>query len=228
MKYTHREAGTTDAFFFTSAPFEGFVFLCICRSDIWVPRSLSMYMTMDDDTHSSRLGAQGPFRSFPSLSLVTSSSSAHARARTNERTNERTRAGIFFLFDIVMSTLTGTRRELGLDRERGRAFARARDVDVRGRARPRRGRRGDARRRERHVWDVFFGGGRVRASVVVASSSRGRRADDDGPSTGRRRRVDRVNRRGCQSETICSYGLASGVWSLLRKRERERERRDDE
>ena len=122
-----------------------------------------------------------------------------------------------------MSTLTGTRRELGLDRERGRAFARARDVDVRGRARPRRGRRGDARRRERHVWDVFFGGGRVRASVVVASSSRGRRADDDGPSTGRRRRVDRVNRRGCQSETICSYGLASGVWSLLRKRERESE-----
>ena len=206
MKYTHREVGTTDAFFFTSAPFEGFVFLCICRSDIWVPRSLSMYMRMDDDTHSSRLGAQGPFRSFPSLSLVTSSSSAHARARTNERTNERTRAGIFFLFDIVMSTLTGTRRELGLDREchssaRIRAFAHSRGnaIWMFGDARERDAGDAETRRRARGMCGMFFLGSRSRER--------------------RRRVVDRVRRRGCQSETICSYGLESGVWSLARERD---------
>ena len=128
-----------------------------------------------------------------------------------------------------MSTLTGTRREFGLDREchssaRIRAFAHSRGnaIWMFGDARDRDA--GDAETRGRHVWDVFFGG-RVRASVVVASSSRGRRADDDGPSTGRRRRVDRVKRRGCRSETICSYGLESGVWSLARERERETRRR---
>jgi hypothetical protein len=186
VKYTHREAGTTDAFFFTSAPFEGFVFLCICRSDIWVPRSLSMYMRMDDDTHSSRLGAQGPFRSFPSLSLVTSSSSAHARARTNERTNAR---GYFFSLRYHhvdahrYASRARSRPRVPFERahSRIRAFARECDLDVRGRARTRRGRRGDAR--EACV-GCFFGGSRARTS-----SSRRRRRER---TRGRRRAVDRT------------------------------------
>jgi hypothetical protein len=62
-------------------------------------------------------------------------------------------------------------------------------LDVRGRARPRRGRRGDARRRERHVWDVFWGVAFARASsrrrrAVVARTTTGRRPDDDDASTG--------------------------------------------
>ena len=68
----------------------------------------------------------------------------------------------------------------------------------------------------------------MRRAVSLASSSRGRRAvvdvraraDDDGPSTGRRRRVDRVKRRGCRSETICSYDLSLGCGG---SRERERD-----
>ena len=126
-----------------------------------------------------------------------------------------------------MSTLTGTRRELGLDREchssaRIRAFAHSRGnaIWMFGDARERDA--GDAETRERHVWDVFLGGrARERRRRVVVDASE--RADDDGPSTGRRRLVDRVERRGCQSETICSYGLESGVWSLARERERERD-----
>ncbi len=193
MKYTQREAGTTDAFFFTSAPFEGFVFLCICRSDIWVPRSLSMYMTMDDDTHASRLGAQGPFRSFPSLSLVTSSSSAHARARTNERTNAR---GYFFFSTISSCRRSPVRVASSVSTAsaiRARAFAHSRI-----RAGMRFGCSGtratatrETRRRAGGMCGMFFlGVAFARASssrrrrAVVARTTTGRRPDDDDSSTG--------------------------------------------
>ena len=167
-----------------------------------------------------------PFR-FPSRAVVVVT---HARARTNatrERTNARARAGIFF------SSISSCRRSPVRVASSSRPRARAR-ASERARSRIRAGMRfgcsgtratatRETRRRAkaREACVGCFLGGRVRASVV-ASSSRGRRADDDGPSTGRRRRVDRVKRRGCRSETICSYGLESGVWSLAR------ERRDDE
>ena len=223
MKYTHREAGTTDAFFFTSAPFEGFVFLCICRSDIWVPRSLSMYMRMDDDTHSSRLGAQGPFRSFPSLSLVTSSSSAHARARTNERTNAR---GYFFFSSISSCRRSPVRVASSVSTAsaiRARAFAHSRiRAGMRfGCSGTRANATRETRRRARGMCGMFFWGV-ARANVVVASSSTranartttGRRPDDDDSSTG-------WNVAGVNLRLFAHMDLSLGCG---RSRERERER----
>ena len=149
-----------------------------------------------------------PFR-FP----LARSSSSHTRARTNatreRRTHARTRAGIFFFpFDIVMSTLTGTRRELGLDRERSpsvRAGTRCGCSGTRATATQ----NAETREGARGMCGMFFGGGSRSRPSIVASSSRGRRADDDGPA-GRRRRVDRVNRRGCQSELFAHMDLRLG------------------
>ena len=190
---------------------------------------------MDDDTSIASRCPRPPHGPFGSPLARSSSSHTRARERTrraNERTNERTRAGYFFPsisscrrspVRVASSVSTAS----AVAHSRGHAmwmFGDARDRDA-GDAETRR----RAKAREACVGCFFFAGlasaSRGRASSRRARASRGRaRADDDGPSTGRRRRVDRVNRRGCQSETICSYGLASGVWSLLRKRERERER----
>jgi hypothetical protein len=182
-------------------------FLCVCRSDIWVPRSLSMYTAYGRRhiIHRVSTRARSPLRD---VGVVTRARANERDARTNDRRNAH---GYFFLDDIVM-TLTGTRRELvstASARARIRAGMRFGFSVTRANAtRETRETRRRAKAREK-CFGFFLG------SRALASASRGRRAvvdvraravvdgraraDDDGPSTGRGRRVDRTKRRGCQS-----------------------------
>lgn len=182
-------------------------FLCVCRSDIWVPRSLSMYTVYGRRhiIHRVSTRARSPLRD---VVVVTRARANERDARTNDRRNAH---GYFFLDDIVM-TLTGTRRELvstASARARIRAGMRFGFSVTRANAtRETRETRRRAKAREK-CFGLFLG------SRALASASRGRRAvvdvraravvdgraraDDDGPSTGRGRRVDRTKRRGCQS-----------------------------
>ena len=171
-------------------------FLCVCRSDIWVPRSLSMYTAYGRRhiIHRVSTRARSPLRD---VVVVTRARANERDARTNDRRNAH---GYFFLDDIVM-TLTGTRRELvstASARARIRAGMRFGFSVTRANATRETRRRAKAREK---CFGFFLG------SRALASASRGRRAvvdgraraDDDGPSTGRGRRVDRTKRRGCQS-----------------------------
>ena len=213
-------------------------FLCVCRSDIWVPRSLSMYTPMDDDTSiASRTAVHRTARAVP-LSVTSSSSHARARERTrgaNERTKERTR--IFFSRRYRHDAHRYASRAR-LDRECARAHSRGNAIRIFGNARERdAGDAGDAETREgaRGMFWIFFWvrvRSRRRRAVVARSSTfararsstfararttTGRRPGEDGASTGR-------NGAGVNLETICSYDLSMGCG---RSRERERERLTD-
>ena len=127
-----------------------------------------------------------------------------------------------------MTTLTGTRASSSRPRVRARAFermhSRGNAIRIFGDARERDAGDAETRERARGICGIFLGRVRSRGRrPVVARTTTARRPDDDGPSTERRRLVDRVKRRGCRSETICSYDLSLGCGGS-----RERERRDDE
>ena len=160
-----------------------------------------MYKPMDDDTSIASRCPRPPHGPFGSPLARSSSSHTRARERTrraNERTHARTRAGIFF-FSLRYrhvdahryASRARSRPRVPFERahSRIRAFARECDLDVRGRARTRRGRRGDAETRERNVWDVFWvafarTSSSRRRRAVVARTTTGRRPDDDDASTG--------------------------------------------
>ena len=191
----HKNHVKKDAFF-TSAPFEGFVFYAsVGRTSgyLVVYRCISRWTT----THPSRLGAPVPRTALSVRSPLAQSSSSHARARertrrANERTNERTR--IFFSRRYRHDAHRYASRAR-LDRECARAhssaciragmrlgFGDARERDA-----------GDAETREGAR--VIFGHFMVRfhsrrRRAVVARSSTFARART---TTGRRPNVDRTS-----------------------------------
>ena len=162
-------------------------FLCVCRSDIWVPRSLSMYTVYGRRHIIHRVSTRA--RAVP-LSVTSSSSHARARERTrraNERPKKRTR--IFFSRRYRHDAHRYASRAR-LDRECARAHSRGNAIRIFGNARERdAGDAGDAETREgaREMFWIFFGFACAR--VGVARSSRGRRRSR---ARGRRRAVDRA------------------------------------
>ena len=195
--HTQRGRHHTHAFFLSPRHLlRVLVFLCICRSDIWVPRSVSMYTPIDDDTFIASRRPRPPRGPFGSPLARSSSSHTRARERTrraNERTHARTRAGIFFFFPSISScrrspvrVASSVSTASAVAHSRGHAmwmFGDARDRDA-----------GDAETREgaRGMCGMFFWGGVAfarasssrRRRAVVARTTTGRRPDDDDASTG--------------------------------------------
>ena len=190
--HTQRGRHHTHAFFLSPRHLlRVLVFLCICRSDIWVPRSVSMYTPIDDDTFIASRRPRPPRGPFGSPLARSSSSHTRARERTrraNERTHARTRAGIFFF--SLRYRHVDAHRYASRARSRPRARSRIRAGTRCGcsgtRATATRETRRRAKAREEYsgfFWVAF-------ARAVVARSSRGRRRSR---ARGRRRAVDRTS-----------------------------------
>jgi hypothetical protein len=177
-------------------------FLCVCRSDIWVPRSLSMYTVYGRRhiIHRVSTRARSPLRD---VVVVTRARANERDARTNDRRNAH---GYFFLDDIVM-TLAGT-RECECERDARARFARECDSNARidmdsdsvTRANATRETR-ETRQGARGMFWIFFSVGarsRRRRAVVARSSTVARARTTTGRRPGETSRVStRVGWRAC-------------------------------